>query len=70
MEVDKQKLYRAKRMALARLGGDHACAYKNLHKYGYMLGFMNPSTMFKVKCEMPIASNNPAFQRYFVSFSA
>lgn len=35
-----------------------------------MLGLMNLGTMVKVKCERSIASNNPDFQRFFVSFSA
>lgn len=64
-EVNEQKLYIAKTLALARINGDHDGAYKKMHKYGHMLRLMNPEIMVSVKCERLVTLGNPTFQRFF-----
>lgn len=61
LEDDKHKLYKSKRLDLARINGKHECAYKKIAQVWPYVGLMNPGTMFKVKCERSFASRNPTF---------
>ncbi|KAK9217883.1 hypothetical protein WN943_006513 [Citrus x changshan-huyou] len=69
IECDKQKLYKAKKIALKNLGADHIAYYGKLLKYAHILMKMNRGACVKVKVDRPL-SNSPVFQRFFLSFPA
>nr|XP_048332880.1 uncharacterized protein LOC125423256 [Ziziphus jujuba var. spinosa] len=74
VHVSNAKLYRAKNRVLERLSGGHGASYSKLHDYGNILLCKNPDTMVQVKCHIKCHRNyiseNPVFQRYFLSFPA
>ena len=70
LKVDKQKLYRAKRIALEALSANHSDCYNKLYRYGHVVRNLNPGTFVQIKCNRNVLSENPTFERIFVCFSA
>ncbi|XP_048319534.2 uncharacterized protein LOC125418882 [Ziziphus jujuba] len=70
VKCGKQKIYRAKKKALDRMGGDHAGSYKKLYKYANIWMIQNLGTMALIKAARPAIIDNPQFQRFFLSFLA
>ena len=70
LRVDKQKLYRAKRIALETFSANHYECYNKLYRYGHVVRNLNPGTFVQIKCNRNVLSENPTFERIFVSFPA
>ena len=70
LKVDKQKLYRAKRIALEAFSTNHFECYNKLYRYGHVLRNLIPGTFVQIKCNRNVLSENPTFERIFVSFLA
>ena len=68
LKVDKQKLYRAKRIALETFSANDSECYNKLYKYDHVLRNLNSSTFVQIKCNRNMLSENPTFKRIFVSF--
>ena len=66
VSVDKQRLYNAKKKALAGLAKDHAKCFGLLRRYAYMLIQSNPGSAVHICTQDP----QPTFQMMFLSFEA
>ncbi|KAK3226763.1 hypothetical protein Dsin_006625 [Dipteronia sinensis] len=66
VSVDVQRLYNAKRRALAGLAKDHAKCFGLLRRYAYMVNQSNPGSAVHICTQQP----QPTFQRMFLSFEA
>ena len=70
LKVDKQKLYRAKRIALEAFSANHSDYYNKLYRYGHVLRNLNSGIFVQIKCNLHVLSENPTFEMIFVSFLA
>ena len=66
VSVDVQRLYNAKKKALAGLAKDHAKCFGLLRRYAYMVNQTNPRSTVHICTQDP----QPTFQRMFLSFEA
>ena len=66
VSVDSQRLYNAKKKALAGLAKDHAKCFSLLRRYAYMLNQSNPGSAVHICTQDP----PPTCQRMFLSFEA
>ncbi|KAK1570739.1 hypothetical protein Q3G72_006431 [Acer saccharum] len=66
VSVDVQRLYNAKKKALAGLAKDHAKCFGLLRRYAYMVNQTNPRSAVHICTQDP----QPTFQRMFLSFEA
>ncbi|TXG72109.1 hypothetical protein EZV62_000688 [Acer yangbiense] len=66
VSVDVQRLYNAKKKALAGLAKDHAKCFGLLKRYAYMVNQTNPRSAVHICTQDP----QPTFQRMFLSFEA
>ena len=70
LKVDKQKLYRAKRIAFEAFSVNHYDCYNKLYRHGHVLRNLNPGTFVQIKCNRNVLSENLTFEIIFVSFPA
>ncbi|TXG72701.1 hypothetical protein EZV62_001280 [Acer yangbiense] len=66
VNVDAQRLYKAKRRALDGLGREHAECFGLLRRYVYIVNVCNLGSSVHIKLQQP----EPTFQRFFISFEA
>ncbi|KAK2644364.1 hypothetical protein Ddye_019559 [Dipteronia dyeriana] len=66
VNVDAQRLYKAKRRALDGLGREHAECFGLLRRYAYIVNVCNPGSAVHIRLQQP----EPTFQRFFLSFEA
>lgn len=59
VECNTQKIYKAKKRALTKMGIDHEACYKQLWKYRNLLQRVNPRTIVKIKVHRPYLSASP-----------
>ncbi|KAL5846135.1 hypothetical protein ACOSQ3_009659 [Xanthoceras sorbifolium] len=66
VNVDIQRLYKAKRKALDGLGKEHSECFRHFSKFAYMVGQCNPGLAAYIRTQQP----EPTFQRFFLCFEA
>ncbi|KAL5852011.1 hypothetical protein ACOSQ3_007129 [Xanthoceras sorbifolium] len=66
VNVEIQRLYKAKKEALDALGRDHVECFKHLRKYAFMVQQTNPGSIAYIHLQEP----EPTFQRFIMSFEA
>ncbi|TXG57121.1 hypothetical protein EZV62_018434 [Acer yangbiense] len=66
VNVDAQRLYKAKRKALDGLGRQHAECFGLLRRYACIVNVCNPGSAVHIRLQQP----EPTFQRFFISFEA
>ena len=68
VEVDRSKLYRARKRGKGEDVGSHSNSYKKLAKYAQLVRQTNPGSYVKMQLDRLDITQNPTFKRFFVCF--
>lgn len=70
IESGRSQLYRARRLCIDKLEGNHENQYMLLPTYADIVRQTNPGSLFKIQYDRPSLQVNPTFMRCFISFEA
>ena len=68
VEVDRSKLYRARKRGKGEDVGSHSNSYKKLAKYAQLVRQTNPGSYVKMQLDRLDITQNPTFKRFFMCF--
>ena len=69
VEVDRSRLYRARKRGKGEDVGSHSNSYKKLAKYAQLVRQTNPGSYVKMQLDRLDITQNPTFKRFFVCFA-